>query len=71
MKIDQIKRNFCFVNGSEKITLDDINPTLSNEDILNHFSNLYPELTTAKIVDLGFVDGENKIEFRTIAGTKG
>lgn len=71
MTVTEIKRTFEFKNGKETITLDDVNSNMSNEDVLNHYATVFPELTTAKVVDKGIVDGVNKIEFKTIAGTKG
>lgn len=72
MKIQLLERVFTFQDSQKNdIILEDINPDFSLEQVLNHYSQLYPELTTAKINDKGIVEGKNKIEFQTIAGTKG
>lgn len=72
MVIEQLKRKFVIDKGNKNETiLTDINLNLDFEAILEHYAPLYPELTTAKIVDEGIVNGERKIVFKTIAGTKG
>lgn len=51
--------------------LEDINPSFSPEQILSFYSNTYPELTNAHLIDIG-VNGKNyEYEFKTVAGTKG
>lgn len=52
--------------------LEDINPSLSPESVLLHYSGVYPELTNATIFNKGLQDNNTlKYEFRTNIGTKG
>lgn len=63
-----ISRTFLY-NGVE---LDDINPALSENSILQHYSGIYPELTNATILNKGLVENQKILyEFRTAIGTKG
>jgi len=68
MQINQITRVFLF-NGME---LEDINPKLSENSILTHYSGIYPELTNATISNKGLVDNSKVVyEFNTTIGVKG
>jgi len=72
MEVSVLNREFVFIDGNkQKITLDDINPMVDNQQILNHYSQLYPELTNANIMDKGIVDGKHVIHFQSLAGVKG
>ena len=39
--------------------------------VMEHYAQLYPELTNANIIDKGIVEGYHEIHFKTLAGTKG
>lgn len=68
MQINIIERVFTF-NG---MTLDDINSNLSTDQIKQHYSGLYPELTNADTINKGLTaEGKHLYEFMTILGTKG
>ena len=72
MKITNITRKYLFLNGNrEKIELEDIDPEMGHERIMEHYSALYPELTNANVVDKGINDGFHEIHFQSLAGTKG
>lgn len=72
MKITTIERKYIYQNGNNNsIELDDLDNRMSHEQIMEHYSNLYPELTNANIMDKGIVKGFHEIHFKTLAGTKG
>lgn len=67
LQTTQIKRKFKFDNQ----IIEDINPKLSAEDIKDHLSGTYPQLTNAKIINKGIQeDMTHLFEFQTIVGTK-
>lgn len=68
MLIENLKRVFIF-NG---LQLEDINPKLSEQTILNHYSGIYPELTNAKIENKGVQNNKEIVyEFKSTIGVKG
>ncbi|SFZ94872.1 PRTRC system protein C [Flaviramulus basaltis] len=72
MQVTSITRKFVLLTGNkEKVELEDMNPDLGNEQIMEHYSMIYPELTNANVLDKGIIDGFHEIHFQSIAGTKG
>lgn len=72
MQVASITRKFVLLTGNkEKVELEDMNPDLGNEQIMEHYSMIYPELTNANLVDKGIIDGFHVINFESLAGTKG
>ncbi|MBW8242903.1 MULTISPECIES: PRTRC system protein C [Flagellimonas] len=71
MEVLGLERKFMLKNVSGESVLDDIDPNWAPDQIKDHYASVYPELTNAKIVDNGIVDGRHEIMFKTIAGTKG
>ncbi|TLP81843.1 PRTRC system protein C [Maribacter sp. ACAM166] len=71
MEILGLKRKFKLKNVSGDFLLDDIDPNWQPNQIKDHYASVYPELTNAKTVDNGIVNGFHEIIFKTIAGTKG
>lgn len=69
--INEMVRSFTFKKGSEKITLSDPNPDDSPEMVMNYYSNIYPELTTATVHGPEIRDDKAVYEFKTTIGTKG
>lgn len=69
--IKDLERNFTFLNNNKKITLNDPNPDMSPEEVMNFYSNQYPELTTATVH--GPIIESDKVfyNFKTTIGTKG
>jgi len=51
--------------------IEDFNPALTPEEIKEHLSGSYPQLTNAKILNKGIQDDKILFEFQTIIGTKG
>lgn len=72
MLLETIERLFELqLDKTTTITLEDIDPNISVENVLEHYLQLYPQLTTAKIIDKGIIKDKHVFEFQTIAGTKG
>ena len=67
----QLKRVFIFKNNGQQITLTDPEPCWSVQAVLNHYSNVYPILTTAKISAPAFVEDTVQYRFESVMGTKG
>ena len=67
LQINNYKR--VFKHGS--VTLADPNPEMSPEEVMNFYSNQYPELTTSNVQGPK-IDGDNAVyTFKTTVGTKG
>ncbi|MBA3664009.1 MAG: PRTRC system protein C [Bacteroidetes bacterium] len=67
------KRKFIIVkdNKKENIELKDPHPNMSHQEVINHYSSQYPELTTANI-DGPNMEGDVAVyKFTTVLGTKG
>jgi len=72
MEVLTITRKFKFKQGNNStLELDDINQDFEPTRVMEHYAQLYPELTNANIVDKGIIDGSHEIHFNTLAGTKG
>nr|DAF32743.1 MAG TPA: Prokaryotic Ubiquitin [Caudoviricetes sp.] len=67
LQINNYKR--VFKHGSA--TLADPNPEMSPEEVMNFYSNQYPELTTSNVHGPK-IDGDSAVyTFKTTVGTKG
>lgn len=71
LTISGIERTFTFKKGSETITLADPNPSDSPDAVMNYYSNMYPELTTATVHGPVIKEDKSVYEFKTTIGTKG
>lgn len=69
--VNGMKRSFSFKKGSETVRLADPNPAESPDAIMNFYSNMYPELTTATVHGPVIKEDEAVYEFKTTIGTKG
>lgn len=69
--INEMERSFVFRKGSQKIGLTDPNPEDTPEMVMNYYSNIYPELTTATVHGPDIEDDKAVYEFKTTIGTKG
>jgi PRTRC genetic system protein C len=71
MEITALKRVFKFTNDGSDLSLDDPNPEMTPEEVLDHYSNEYPKLSTA-VVTPGVVKGETmEFEIKDNFGDKG
>lgn len=71
LDVKQLPRIFIHTEDNIKIRLEDFNEELSPEAVLNHFSLMYPILTTAKIVGPEIRNDFQEFEFVPTIGTKG
>lgn len=72
MSVQEIKRVFSLKLNGDTVSLDDISPELSVEEVKDIYSNQYPQLLNSKIEDRGIdEEGNHNFEFISIAGTKG
>ncbi|GMN05481.1 hypothetical protein MTsPCn5_08690 [Croceitalea sp. MTPC5] len=72
MEIATIERKYIYQDGNNNaIELDDLDSQLTHQQVMEHYSQIYAELTNANIMDKGIVNGHHEIHFKTLAGTKG
>lgn len=71
LNITGLPRVFQFKKGGEKISLDDPNVGSTPEQVMNLYSNNYPELTTATLSGPKIKDGKAIYKFETVVGNKG
>lgn len=67
LNITGLKRVFKF----GKTELQDPDPNMLPEDVLNFYSGTYPELTTSNVHGPVVEDDKAVYEFKTTVGTKG
>jgi PRTRC genetic system protein C len=73
LQVKTAKRKFIIEkDGKDKeIVLKDPHPNMSLQEVVNHYSNQHPELTTASIQG-PVIEGEEAVyRFTTVLGTKG
>ena len=71
MLVTSLERVFRFKNGSAEIALQDPNPAMSPEEVMDFFSRTYPELTTATVHGPEIGNDRIVYHFKTTIGTKG
>lgn len=71
METTKLNRKFIFIKDNQEIELADVNPLLQVKDIVELYSNTYPELINASIEPKGVIDDNLVYHFSCIAGTKG
>ena len=69
--ITSLERVFTFKNGSAEITLHDPNPAMQPDEVMDFYSNSYPELTTATVHGPEIKKDKVVYHFKTTIGTKG
>ena len=67
LNIQNYKRVFKLGNRE----LADPNPDMSPDEVLNFYSNQFPELTTSNVHGPKIEDDHALYEFKTTVGTKG
>ena len=67
MEAVELKRVF----KHKDVVLDDPNPSISKDDVLDFYSNQYPELTNAHVTGPTVINDKLQYEFTTSVGTKG
>lgn len=71
LDVKGLEREFRFKHKGTDAPLSDPNPEWSPERVLQFYSNLYPELTTAKISNSEYEGDKIVYEISTTIGTKG
>ena len=71
LTITSLERVFKFENRNAEMTLQDPNPAMSPEEVMDFFSNTYPELTTATVHGPQIENDCAVYHFKTTIGTKG
>ncbi len=66
-----LQRVFLLKDKGQEIILSDPEPHWSVQAVLNHYSNTYPILTTAKISAPQIKEDTIQYRFETVIGTKG
>jgi PRTRC genetic system protein C len=72
-EVKNAKRKFVIEKDSKKenVELKDPHPEMSLQEVINHYSSQYPELTTANI-DGPTMEGDFAVyKFTSVIGTKG
>jgi len=67
MEVTELKRVF----KHKDVVLEDPNESISKDDVLDFYSNQYPELTNAHVTGPTVVNDALQYEFTTSVGTKG
>lgn len=71
LEIKGLKRVFKLRRNGETLKLDDPNPEMAVNDVMDFYSMTYPELTTATTHG-PMMENDNAVyEFKTTIGTKG
>ncbi len=71
LEVTKLKRKFKLKVDGKFVELPDPNKSLSVDEVMNFYSNQYPELTICTI-DGPKIDGDSAVyEFKTTVGTKG
>jgi len=67
LQITQIKRIFVFKDEM----LPDPNPNMTPYEVVDHLSNIYPQLATAEVDEGELVDGVLTYNIKEVATEKG
>lgn len=75
LQVKTANRKFVIVKKDEddNITLKDPNANMSVQEVINHYSTQYPELTTASVQGPDIEEGTDTAVYRftTVLGDKG
>lgn len=71
LEIKGLRRVFKLKKNGETLRLDDPNPEMTVNDVMDFYSMTYPELTTATPHGPMMEDDCAVYEFKTTIGTKG
>ena len=71
LEIKGMTRSFTFKKSNEMLVLTDPMPDETPEAVMNYYSNMYPELTTATVHGPVIENDTAVYEFKTTIGTKG
>ncbi len=71
LETTKLEREFRFKKDGTQVTLPDPNPEFTTNEVLQFYSNQYPELTTATLDGPKTESGKAVYSVRTTVGTKG
>lgn len=71
LEVAGLEREFRFKQNGTDVTLSDPDSGRTPEQVLQFYSNQYPELTTAKITDTEYEGNKIVYEVSATIGTKG
>lgn len=71
LEIKGLTRVFKLKKGRGTLMLDDPDSKLSLNEVMDFYSRIYPELTTASVSGPEFEEDKVVYEFKTTIGTKG
>ena len=71
LEVKGMTRSFKFKKGTEHVTLADPGTDFTPDMVMNYYSNMYPELTTANVQGPVIKADMVAYEFKTTIGTKG
>ena len=70
IEVTVLKRKFEIERNGKSIYLDDPNPEMSIEEVIDFYSSTFPELMNSNYTT-SELDNNLVIKFKSIAGTKG
>lgn len=70
-EVKGLERMFRFNKSGNTVTLTDPGADYTPDQVMNLYSNQYPELTTATVHGPKFENDKAVYEFKTVIGTKG
>jgi len=73
LKVTTPKREFVIIkpNKKDNVVLPDPHPDLSLQEVINHYSSKYPQLSIATVSEPKMTDGKAVYSFTEVLGTKG
>lgn len=71
MKKEILKRVFVMEDGKNKVTLADPNRNMTPDQVLQFYSNTYPQLTNSAVHGPEYKGDTVSYMFKTTVGTKG
>ncbi len=69
--VNSLARKFIIKKAGKEVELSDFNPAFSPEKIMDFYSTMYPDLTTATIHGPEIKPNLLVYEFKTTVGVKG
>lgn len=71
LNVTGLKRVFVYKKDGQSLKLNDPDPTIDPQGVLDFYSNLYPELTTGRVGGAEFKGNTVLYEFSASFGAKG
>lgn len=71
LQIDGLERKFTYKANTGDIELADPDPSLSVDEVITHYSMMYPELVNAKVQGPKLTPEAQEFTFTSAVGVKG